>query len=165
MSVSCEIFKKDQKIVSINEDADCMFFILSGSVVVLGPTDIVHAEMKAGASFGEVGILLDTKRTASIKAKEECKMFKLTKANLMSVIKKYPETHAKLVAVAEERYLLFIQRTSSNSSSTKVESEKNEVCLFDMEVSIQNLSRVSISSCFLTCTLTILFLASNVFKR
>lgn len=141
MTVTCEVFKKDEKIVKINDEADCMFFILAGSVVVIGETDVIHAEMGAGTSFGEVGIMLSTKRTASIQAKEDCKLFKLSKASLMSVISQYPETENKLKELAQERYSMFVKRTVTPSHSTG-EEPTHKLDLFDMEVSIQNLLRL-----------------------
>ncbi|KAI9345533.1 cyclic nucleotide-binding-like protein [Obelidium mucronatum] len=132
-------FQANENIISINDPADCMYFIIEGSVQVIGATGTVHAEMQSGTSFGEVGILLKMKRTASIKAKQECHVFQLTTQNLEKVVVIYPAMKEKLKSAADERFALFKLRT--NTSSIVQQPDQ-----FDIEVGEQSLAKLGIFS-------------------
>ncbi|KAJ3028495.1 UNVERIFIED_CONTAM: hypothetical protein HDU68_001563 [Siphonaria sp. JEL0065] len=133
------VFQANENIISINDPADCMYFILQGVVQVIGGTGIVHAEMQTGTSFGEVGILLNMNRTASIRAKQECHVFQLTKGNLEKVVVIYPIMKEKLKTAADERFALFKLRTNGS----KVAQQPDQ---FDIEVGEQSLAKLGIFS-------------------
>ncbi|ORY40457.1 camp-binding domain-like protein, partial [Rhizoclosmatium globosum] len=137
------VVKETQLVVSIGEESDAIYFILSGTLEVIGTAGEVHAEMKDGAFFGEVGILLNMRRTASIRAKTESRLFKLNKSDLDEVIKEYPTVKTTLEEAATERYQLFKLRT--NTPSTTIDRNKAHVPdQFDMEVGSQSLAKLSI---------------------
>ncbi|KAJ3070697.1 hypothetical protein HDU98_006298 [Podochytrium sp. JEL0797] len=69
IALKCILYKPGEFVININDDADAMYFVLGGMVEVVGSTGVVHVEIGPGFFFGEVGILLDMKRTASIRAK------------------------------------------------------------------------------------------------
>ncbi|KAJ3400711.1 hypothetical protein CcCBS67573_g07503 [Chytriomyces confervae] len=137
-TLKCIVFRENENIISVHEDADSMYFLISGAVQVIGSSGIVHAEMHAGASFGEVGILLSMKRTASIRAKEECYAFKLTKESLDKVALEFPAIKERLKAAAEERFNLFKTR----ASGTDIRMQKHVPDQFDLEVGEQSLSKL-----------------------
>ncbi|KAJ3227654.1 hypothetical protein HDU81_006553 [Chytriomyces hyalinus] len=139
-TMKCIVFRENENIISVHEDADSMFFLISGAVQVIGSSGIVHAEMHAGASFGEVGILLSMKRTASIRAKEECYAFKLTKESLDKVALEFPAIKQRLKAAADERFNLFKTR----ASGTDIRMQKHVPDQFDLEVGEQSLSKLGI---------------------
>ncbi|TPX75514.1 hypothetical protein CcCBS67573_g03211 [Chytriomyces confervae] len=136
MAMSCLVFKADENVIELNADADAMYFVLSGTVEVVGSSGDVHAEIGAGSFFGEVGILLDMKRTASIRAKVESHLFKLAKSSLDMVVTDYPLVKEKLEIAAQERVLLFEERTHTGTSEEVPDQ-------FDVEVSEQALSKLS----------------------
>ncbi|KAJ3249153.1 hypothetical protein HDU78_007115 [Chytriomyces hyalinus] len=136
MTMSCLVFKADENVIELNADADAMYFVLSGTVEVVGSSGDVHAEIGAGSFFGEVGILLDMKRTASIRAKVESHLFKLAKSSLDMVVTDYPLVKEKLEIAAQERVLLFEERTHTATNEAVPDQ-------FDVEVSEQALSKLS----------------------
>lgn len=89
LTVVGELYSPGENIIDINDDSDCMFFIMNGVAEVVGTTGDIHAELTAGSFFGEVGIFYGVKRTASIRAKEDMIVFKLTKQALLDVSEKY----------------------------------------------------------------------------
>ncbi|KAJ3080857.1 hypothetical protein HDU99_007234 [Rhizoclosmatium hyalinum] len=141
-AIKCLVYSSNQNIVSVDEDSDAMYFILDGSVEVVGSTGTVHAEMSGGAFFGEVGVLLNMKRTASIRAKEESHVFKLTKQDLDSVIGNYPSMKHILKTAADERYELFKKRSAQPSAESKDGNKEHVPDQFDMEVAGQSLAKV-----------------------
>ncbi|KAJ3027150.1 UNVERIFIED_CONTAM: hypothetical protein HDU68_004340 [Siphonaria sp. JEL0065] len=142
MKTQCFIAEENQIIVSIGEDSDAIYFILSGVLEVVGEGGVVHAEMTDGAFFGEVGVLLDLKRTASIRAKVKSNYFKLAKSDLDSVISVYPAMKLVLEKVANERYEMFKQRT--NAPQTTFGSQEQVPDQFDVEIGTQSLAKLSI---------------------
>ncbi|RKO89165.1 cyclic nucleotide-binding-like protein, partial [Blyttiomyces helicus] len=130
--LKAEIFQAGEFIIRRNDAADCMFFIVSGVVEVTGREDEVHAEMTVGDFFGEVGIMLGLPRTASIRAKEECLLLKLTRSTLEEVTADHEEMLEHIKGVADRR------RAAVDLRSARLRSE---VELFDLEVGEQMLSK------------------------
>ena len=71
MSMIPEIYTPGSIIIQKQTTADCMFFIVKGTVEVLASDDssTVTSEMTSGQFFGEIGVLLSIQRTATIRAK------------------------------------------------------------------------------------------------
>lgn len=171
-----EVHKADSIIIRSGTEADCMYFLVRGNVQVYSDitqtsnnvtttTEQIFATMKSGCSFGEVGILYATKRTASVKALEDCYVFKLTKTALDDVVGAFPNMKKTIQGLAEERYQLFLQRSSKRASdasatagsvaianantnagenstvntSTESDSVPED---HDIEISLQNLKRI-----------------------
>ncbi|KAI9094618.1 cyclic nucleotide-binding-like protein [Phlyctochytrium arcticum] len=133
MSVTSEMFPAEQIIIATGDDSDCIFFIIRGAVQVLGPNNEVHAEMSAGSFFGEVGIILNMKRTASIKAKEDSYLLKLTKESLTRVQDLFPAMKQKIQEAVEDRYALYKGRAQASNKTPEQ---------FHMEVGHQQLNKV-----------------------
>ncbi|KAJ3285851.1 hypothetical protein HDU79_006989 [Rhizoclosmatium sp. JEL0117] len=139
MTTTCLVIQDSQNIVNIGEESDAMYFLLAGVVQVVGDTGVVHAEITAGSFFGEVGVLLNMKRTASIRAKGECYVFKLTKENLDRVVLDHPVMSEKLHAEAAERLALFKARTQETTDSKTTAPDQ-----FDMEIGENALTKLSL---------------------
>ncbi|KAJ3009411.1 hypothetical protein HKX48_007948 [Thoreauomyces humboldtii] len=108
--VTSEVVDAGSLIISKGDDSDCIFFIIRGSAQVLGADDVVHADLGPGAFFGELGIILNIKRTANIRAKEQCFMLKLTKQSLEEVQESHPAIKKKIQDAVDERYALYQER-------------------------------------------------------
>ncbi|KAI9332665.1 cyclic nucleotide-binding-like protein [Obelidium mucronatum] len=139
MTLKCLVYKAGEIVIHLNEDSDCMYFVLSGTVEVVGSTGVVHAEITSGSFFGEVGILLNMKRTASIRAKTESRLFKLLKHNLDEVVAEYPSVKNKLKEAADERFYMFQMRQSFAEEGPSAPAPEQ----FDLEVGQNVLSKLS----------------------
>ncbi|KAI9345532.1 cyclic nucleotide-binding-like protein [Obelidium mucronatum] len=139
MTIKCLVFQENQNIVSIGDESDAMYFLLAGTVQVVGDTGVVHAEIQQGSFFGEVGVLLNMKRTASIRSKGESYVFKLTKENLDAVVLNYPLMKERLQEEATERFALFKARTQKKEGSCSSVPDQ-----FDVEVGENALAKLSI---------------------
>ncbi|KAJ3028498.1 UNVERIFIED_CONTAM: Protein phosphatase 2C 1 [Siphonaria sp. JEL0065] len=139
MTLKCLVYKAGEIVIHLNEDSDAMYFVLSGTVEVVGSTGVVHAEIAGGSFFGEVGILLNMKRTASIRAKVESRLFKLQRDNLDEVVSEYPSVKNKLKESADERFYLFQMRQSfAEEEPTMAVPDQ-----FDLEVGQNVLSKLT----------------------
>ncbi|KAI8617807.1 cyclic nucleotide-binding-like protein [Chytriomyces sp. MP71] len=141
MKMKSVVFTKNYLIISTGQESDAMYFILSGSVEVVGPTGDVHAEMTAGSFFGEVGLLMNMQRTASVRAKQECLIFKLWKSDLDFVLGEHEEIQTAIKKAVDERYELYKKRTTPLLATKSIDQIPDQ---FDMEVGVQALRKISI---------------------
>lgn len=70
-----------------------MYFLMAGTVQILGDRkgDVV-AELTDGAFFGEIATLVTAERTASVKTLTHCDVAFLSRDDLVSVLKEYPQS-------------------------------------------------------------------------
>eukprot|EP01063_Lacrimia_lanifica_P007096 TRINITY_DN1448_c0_g2_i2.p1 TRINITY_DN1448_c0_g2~~TRINITY_DN1448_c0_g2_i2.p1 ORF type:complete len:676 (+),score=171.90 TRINITY_DN1448_c0_g2_i2:1015-3042(+) len=85
-----------------------MFFISSGEVNVViempeGPGKVV-ATLTDGCFFGEVALIYQTKRTATIVAHTVCELYVLKKVHFEEVLDEFPEYAQLILQKAAERY-------------------------------------------------------------
>ncbi|KAI8618658.1 cyclic nucleotide-binding-like protein [Chytriomyces sp. MP71] len=145
-------------IVRLNDDSNSIYFIVSGTVQVVGGVDsTVHAELSSGFFFGEVGVLMNLKRTANVRAKSECHIFELQKAHLNGLLKDCPGLKSALYRASIERYESFKKRCGGHLvvavpteetmfmvKSKRVTDEAHQPDQFDVEVGSQSLAKLSL---------------------
>jgi len=73
-------FKAGQVITREGDQADSFFVVEQGRMKVSKRTDVL--EMGPGAHFGEIGILLEAPRTATVTAATDCRILALSVAAL-----------------------------------------------------------------------------------
>ena len=88
-------------VIKLGEKADGMYFIISGQLEVELSTEAVILE--AGQFFGEMGIINDSPRTATIVSITECKLLELKADDLRHMMSSHPELKVKMDNVIEER--------------------------------------------------------------
>ncbi|KAJ3162650.1 hypothetical protein HDU86_003623 [Geranomyces michiganensis] len=138
--VTSVVFAPNATIIARGDESDSIFFIIRGSAQVLGVSageTVVHAELSPGTFFGELGVILNIKRTADIRAKEECFCLKLARESLIEVQEAYPEVKQKIQEVVDERYKLYSDRMKGPAAGGGQEQ-------FHLEVSTQQLAKLSI---------------------
>lgn len=100
-------------VVKEGDTGDEMYFISKGQVEVLkkknGEDELV-GRLKEGDYFGEMALLGDGLRTATVKASTDLKLIAIGKQNFMSMIKNMPQLSAEIGRTVETRQ-------ASNSSS------------------------------------------------
>ncbi|XP_058793323.1 potassium/sodium hyperpolarization-activated cyclic nucleotide-gated channel 1-like [Phymastichus coffea] len=103
-----ELYLERDMIIRAGTQGDCMFFLSSGTVVVLTPTGKEVCHLEDGAHFGEVALLVqDQRRVASIVAVEVCEVYRLDRKDFRKFITVYSDLYAKIEQIATER----MQRT------------------------------------------------------
>ncbi len=88
-------------IVHRNEPADAMFFIMAGEVEVQVAPEPVR--LGPGQYFGEIALLRDTVRTATVIARKETQLLALDATDFRNLLDAHPELKAQIAAVAEQR--------------------------------------------------------------
>jgi voltage-gated potassium channel len=88
-------------IVRRGEPATAMFFIMAGEVEVdVQPHPV---RLRGGQFFGEIALLKDTQRTATVTAHTEAQLLALDAADFRKLIEQFPEIRQRVVQVAEGR--------------------------------------------------------------
>ncbi len=96
-----QIVPENQVLVRRGDDADAMYFIMSGEVQVeVAPQPV---RLKAGQFFGEIALLKDTARTATVVAVGECQLLSLGVADFRRLMAAHPDLKARIAQVVEER--------------------------------------------------------------
>ena len=90
-----------QVVVRRGEMADAMFFIMSGSVEVDVQPEPIH--LGEGQYFGEIALLKETPRTATVLTVEECTLLSLDVRDFRKLMDRYPEIREAVAQVAEKR--------------------------------------------------------------
>jgi len=88
-------------IVRRGEPATAMFFIMSGEVEVdVQPHPV---RLRGGQFFGEIALLKDTQRTATVTAHTETQLLALEADDFRKLMEQFPEIRQRVVQVAEGR--------------------------------------------------------------
>jgi len=93
-------FAAGQEVCHQGDPGDTMYVILGGVADVLIDTDkgqIVVAEMQANSFFGEIAILCDVPRTATIKAREPLSTLKITKDMFYRLVAEFPQMAVEIM--------------------------------------------------------------------
>jgi voltage-gated potassium channel len=88
-------------VVRRGEPADAMFFIMSGEVEVdVRPYPV---RLGQGQYFGEIALLRDTVRSATVTSLKECHLLALDVADFRRLLAAHPELEAAITKVADQR--------------------------------------------------------------
>lgn len=91
-------------ILTEGDDAKSMYWLVRGAVAVTSRDgESTYAELKPGAFFGEIGILMDRPRTATVIARTRCLLVVLKKEDLRKILPAYPEVEQAIRDEALER--------------------------------------------------------------
>ncbi|KAJ3063959.1 hypothetical protein HDU98_000288 [Podochytrium sp. JEL0797] len=98
-------FMPGDVIIQEGEPAKCVFFIFRGSVeVVSADGELVLSALDAGSYFGEIAVLFETTRVATVRCLAKCLLGVLTSTDLRVHLEKYPIMNELVMAEAKERY-------------------------------------------------------------
>jgi voltage-gated potassium channel len=90
-----------QTIVRFGEAADAMFIIMQGEVEVEVTPQPVR--LGQGQIFGEIGLIHDVSRTATVTSVTECRLLSLEANDFRRLMNRYSSLRDKVMAVAEKR--------------------------------------------------------------
>lgn len=96
-----EIAPAHYAIVRRGEPATAMYFIMSGEVEVDVDPHPVH--LRSGQFFGEIALLKDSLRTATVTAATETQLLALEAGDFRKLIDQYPDLREKIARIADRR--------------------------------------------------------------
>jgi len=84
-----------------------LFIVVSGEVAVVkdlgGPSEVFLRELRSGTYFGEMALIDDYVRTASVVARVDTEVISLDQWNFRDEIKKYPSVAIELLQTLSRR--------------------------------------------------------------
>ncbi len=101
-----ESFAEGDDVVRQGESGDSMYVIARGTVEVLRESDgerHMMALLCAGGFFGEIALLADTTRTATVRAAAPCTVLRLRRENLEKLMEMSPDIHDAVHKAYKER--------------------------------------------------------------
>jgi F-box/leucine-rich repeat protein 7 len=99
-----QLFQPHEYILTEGDDARAMYWLVRGSLRVTSRDgESTYAELKPGAFFGEIGILMDIPRTATIIAQLRSLVLKLNQEDLQKVLPAFPTVERAIRDEATER--------------------------------------------------------------
>ncbi|PSR88512.1 hypothetical protein BD289DRAFT_367044 [Coniella lustricola] len=91
-------------ILTEGDNALAMYWLVRGVVAVTSRDgEAVYAELKPGAFFGEIGVLMKMPRTATIVARTKCLLVVLKKEDLNVELPRFPDMEKAILQEAQER--------------------------------------------------------------
>lgn len=126
LHLKSQSFKAGEKVFSQGDQADELYFILSGEVEVVRHENSRAqpiATLKKNDVFGEMGLLLKSPRTADVVAKDSVRVYKLHRKNFEELILRFPHLQEQVEKLASDR----IDDLSSKTDEFKNQVWKNEV--------------------------------------
>jgi voltage-gated potassium channel len=96
-----QVVPENYVIVRRGDTASAMFFIVQGEVEIDVPPQPVR--LSRGQFFGEIALLRDITRTATVTAVEECQLLSLDIGDFRQLLAANPELEAALERVANQR--------------------------------------------------------------
>jgi len=105
-----QLYQPHDTILSEGETGKAMYWLVRGAVRVTSrDQESTYAELRPGAFFGEIGILMDIPRTATIIATMRSLVVRLNKEDLIKELPGFPDVEIAIMHEAQER-LAILQR-------------------------------------------------------
>jgi F-box and leucine-rich repeat protein 7 len=99
-----QVYQPHDYILTEGDEAKAMYWLVRGSVRVASRDgESTYAELKPGAFFGEIGVLMNIPRTATIIANMKSLVVRLNKEDLRKELPNYPEVERAIMEEAKER--------------------------------------------------------------
>ena len=95
--------ERGERVIRKGDQADSMYFIVSGEVEVDQETSAPKGRLAAGDFFGEIALIADRARTATITAQSPCKLLVLHKDDFESFMNAHPDLKDAVRVAAKRR--------------------------------------------------------------
>lgn len=103
-------------ILTEGDDAKATYWLVRGAVSVTSRDgESIYAELEPGAFFGEIGVLMDRPRTATIVARSRCLLVVLTKEDFRRILPRFPEVEQAIRDEAQERLMILEKKKKETS--------------------------------------------------
>ncbi len=117
-----QLFNAGDRIVSQHEQGDAMFLIIEGSVDVIRDIGVGQqflAKLERNRSFGEVALLTNSPRTASVTAQTKVRLIKITKENLAHLSAENPRIAMQIYRILAESLAQSLRQTGTIPSQLR----------------------------------------------
>ncbi|KAI1419366.1 hypothetical protein F5Y12DRAFT_720787 [Xylaria sp. FL1777] len=110
-------------ILTEGDEAKAMYWLVRGVVAVTSRDgEAIYAELVPGSFFGEIGVLMNMPRTATIVARTKCLLLVLKKEDLHLELPKFPDMEKAIRHEAHERLAITAKKRQEKGRVLKPES-------------------------------------------
>ncbi|KAL5343300.1 hypothetical protein BJX70DRAFT_163546 [Aspergillus crustosus] len=103
-------------ILTEGDEAKAIYWLVRGAVSVTSRDgESIYAELEPGAFFGEIGVLMDRPRTATIVARSRCLLVILSKEDFRNILPRFPEVERAIRDEAQERLMILEKKKKETS--------------------------------------------------
>ncbi|KAL3866127.1 hypothetical protein ACJMK2_043457 [Sinanodonta woodiana] len=127
-----EVFQAGDYIIREGTAGTKMYFIQEGIVDIITQEGEVATSLSDGSYFGEICLLTNAKRVASVRAETYVNLYSLSKEHFNDVLDKYPVMRRTLESVAAERLTKIGKNPSIVSSRADLDEDQrllNEIVM------------------------------------
>ncbi|CAH8550230.1 unnamed protein product [Schistosoma turkestanicum] len=146
-----EVFQPGDLIIREGTYGTKMYFIQEGIVNIITKDGILATRLSDGCYFGEICLLTNARRVASVEAETYCTLYSLDQKNFYDVLENYPEMRVTLEKVAAERLQSLGRRASiiiQASNNNKIERSDYALKMADEVIKHQhNATNSTIDNC------------------
>lgn len=103
-----------------------MYFIQEGIVDIVMANGEVATSLSDGSYFGEICLLTNARRVASVRAETYCNLFSLSVEHFNAVLDQYPLMRRTMESVAAERYRKHRARQDALKSELLEQKDKSK---------------------------------------
>jgi len=96
-------FMANEIIITKGEHGEEMFIIDHGEVVVFNDKDEPVAVLKHGQCFGEIALLMEVMRTATVTASNYCDAYRFKKSDFIEIARTFPELEQSFRRIMQSR--------------------------------------------------------------
>lgn len=104
-------------ILTEGDEAKAIYWLVRGAVSVTSRDgESIYADLEPGAFFGEIGVLMDRPRTATIVARTRCMLVVLTKEDFRNILPRFPDVERAIREEAQERLMILEKKKKETSA-------------------------------------------------
>lgn len=118
-------FIKDQNIVVEGEKGEELFVILKGDAEVIIKNNVINT-LKKGDYFGEISLIDNQPRSATIKATSEMEVLVLNKLNFLNLLDKEPQVFVKMLWLFAQTLSMRMRKANLNPTETTKDKKESE---------------------------------------
>ncbi|KAF7592715.1 hypothetical protein BBP40_012546 [Aspergillus hancockii] len=111
-----QLHQANDYILTEGDEAKAIYWLVRGAVSVTSRDgESIYADLEPGAFFGEIGVLMDRTRTATIIARTRCLLVVLTKEDFRKILPRFPDVEQAIRDEAQERLMLLEKKKKETS--------------------------------------------------
>ncbi|TVP77300.1 MAG: cyclic nucleotide-binding domain-containing protein [Puniceicoccaceae bacterium] len=118
-----ETFRVGETIIKQGSPSKGFYVLEKGAVEVLKDGMLLNVLIYPGTVFGEIGDILNSPRTCTIRARSETKVIRFETENLETLVQDHPEIAVKIMKTLASRLERTTQKLADLSSVSTLYSE------------------------------------------